>query len=597
MARFPIFARRDTSRGVNHANKRGGRLRARLGAGLNSRSSTGLRTKLRAFAACAALACLALSGCAPTAGQRAEGAPLRVVTTTGILADIVRNVAGEHATVSAIVPDGADPHSYEPKLRDVRDVVYADAAFSNYLMLEEQKIIKMLDANLRQGVPNVALAEAATKYAADVIPLVENVSLDAPWLGLRVLGKGEKYGANRGSQVTMKATGAKGPGHVFAYLTDSFGEVEKYFDSSDGFKPAEGYRGDSVNLPPDAHTHLSWAFSEPGYYALDLSAELQVKTGAKPVPLGNSVLYFAVGVDPHGHPDVPGAKVVSEGHADYSINTDNGEFVIYQDIEVKGHDAHQHDHTHDHSHDYSQGNGHSHSHGNNRATTQKAHQTIAHDPRKTVVEVPAKVRAQIPGEPQFRFLGRPGAPIYTLPQAVLGKHVHGEIDPHLWHNVRNVIAYTQAVRDTLINVDSKNAVAYRENADKYIAKLNELDGYVAAKVREIPAAKRLLVTTHDAYAYLAHAYGLKVVGFVTPNPAVEPSVADRKKLSTTMQTLKVPAVFIEPNLAKDARTLQEIAAENGVEVCRLYSDAFDKKVNTYIDLMRRNAEELVRCLR
>ena len=55
-----------------------------------------------------------------------------MVTTTGILADLVRNVAGDRATVTQMVPDGADPHSYEPGLRTVRDVAYADLAFSNY---------------------------------------------------------------------------------------------------------------------------------------------------------------------------------------------------------------------------------------------------------------------------------------------------------------------------------------------------------------------------------------------------------------------------------------------------------------------------------
>ena len=35
----------------------------------------------------------------------------------------------------------------------------------------------------------------------------------------------------------------------------------------------------------------------------------------------------------------------------------------------------------------------------------------------------------IPGEASFRFIGEAGANVYMLPQAVLGKHVHGDIDP------------------------------------------------------------------------------------------------------------------------------------------------------------------------
>lgn len=133
----------------------------------------------------AVLAVATLAGCSGAAGTGADdeaGDPLRVVTTTPILADIASAVAGDRATVTSIVPANADPHSYEPSLRDIRDVAYADVAFSNYLLLEQQSIIKTFDANLPEGAVNVSLAEAATKYAAEVIPLVENVNLDTIWL-------------------------------------------------------------------------------------------------------------------------------------------------------------------------------------------------------------------------------------------------------------------------------------------------------------------------------------------------------------------------------------------------------------------------------
>ena len=58
------------------------------------------------------------------------------------------------------------------------------------------------------------------------------------------------------------------------------------------------------------------------------------------------------------------------------------------------------------------------------------------DPDKTVVWVPPKALTEIPPSPAFRFLGHPGSPIHQLPQAVLGAHVHGEIDPHLWMSIR-----------------------------------------------------------------------------------------------------------------------------------------------------------------
>ena len=48
---------------------------------------------------------------------------------------------------------------------------------------------------------------------------------------------------------------------------------------------------------------------------------------------------------------------------------------------------------------------------------------------QVVIEVPTRALTTIPGEASFRFIGEAGANVYMLPQAVLGKHVHGDIDP------------------------------------------------------------------------------------------------------------------------------------------------------------------------
>ncbi|WBB48534.1 anchored repeat ABC transporter, substrate-binding protein [Verrucosispora sp. WMMA2044] len=505
------------------------------------------------------VAALLAGGCRSEVALSANDDRLQVITTTGILRDLAHNVGGDRVRVTSMVPDGADPHSYEPSLRDIRDVVYADVAFSNYLLLEEQAVIKALDANLRDGVPNVSLAEGAVKYAADIIPLVEDVSLDTIWLGMRVRGTGAALGANRSSEVLLSATRADGPGRMFAYLTESFGNPSFYVDSGDGFDPANGYRDDTATLPPDAHTHMSWAFTEPGVYRLTMQARLAVDPQSAPVPMGEQVFTFAVGVDPHSVPGMP--EVLSGGHADVTVDLDQRRLYLLADPEGGG------------------------------EATQRVH-----DPARTVIEVPNKALLEVPGDRRFRFLGRPGTQVYQLPQAVLGKHVHGEIDPHLWQNVRNAIAYVQLIRDTLVGVDPEGAADYRANASAYLRQLEELDTYVRDTIAQIPPSRRHLVTTHDAFGYLGKAYDVQISGFVTPNPAAEPSLADRRRLTETIRNLNIPAVFLEPNLAARSATLTEVAREEGLQVCPIYGDAFDRDVTTYAEMMRFNAESLRDCL-
>ncbi|MGW4813331.1 metal ABC transporter solute-binding protein, Zn/Mn family [Kitasatospora cineracea] len=109
----------------------------------------------------AALLLGALTACGPEDAAGSDGKGLRVVTTTEILADLVRQVGGDRVRVDSIVPPGGDPHSYEPTPRDAAKVAEADVTFTNHLLLEEHALIKTIDANAPEGSPNVSLAEAA----------------------------------------------------------------------------------------------------------------------------------------------------------------------------------------------------------------------------------------------------------------------------------------------------------------------------------------------------------------------------------------------------------------------------------------------------
>jgi anchored repeat ABC transporter substrate-binding protein len=499
-----------------------------------------------------------LGACAEPVGLSPSDGRIQVVTTTGILRDLVANVGGDRVRVTSLVPDGADPHSHEPSLRSVRDVVHADVAFSNYLLLEQQSLISTLDANLAPEAENVSLAEEAVAYAAELIPLVEDVTLDTLWLGLRVRGSGADVGADRSSRVLLSATGLDAPGDLIAYVTGSFGEPRFAADSTDGFDPGSGYDGDTSALPPAAHSHMSWAFTEPGVYRLDLRASLALSATARPRPVATTTVTFAVGVDPGTVPGMAGAAVLDAGHADVTVDLDRDEIVLLHDGDSTD--------------------------------------PLRHDPAATVLAVPNRARQEVPGDPALRFLGRPGEPVYQLPQAVLGRHVHGEIDPHLWHDIDNAVAYVNIIRDTLTRADPTGAATYRDNARAFVGELEDLDREIDAELSAVPASRRHLITTHDAFRYLARDRDFDIAGFVTPNPATEPSLADRRRLAETIRNLRVPAVFLEPNLIARSSMLTEVAEAAGVEVCPLRGDTFDAGARTYVELMRANARSLRRCL-
>lgn len=568
----------------------------------------------------AALVLTLVAGCAGVGVDPAHDGQLRVVTTTGILADLVRNVAGDRATVSQLVPDGADPHSYEPSLRAIRDVAYADLAFSNYLLLEQHSIIRALDANLPASAQSVSIAEEAAKQGATILPLVEDRALDTLWLGMRVSGDGKRYGANRASEVDLQVVSVQGPGQASSYLTTTFGTPELGFSSHDGFDAASDYKHDTVSLPADAHQHMSWAFTKPGVYRVQFKARLRPVKG-KNVVFKTATFTFAVGVDAAAVAKREGRVVLGPGHGDVSVDLEAGRITLVADKQASGQawpsaaktasastpspaaSANANPGASSASAPSPGGSASPAPSDGASAPSQSdvvvagaAHVPghIALDPQRVVVDVPTRTLAQVPQG--YGFVGRAGTQAYILPQAVLGKHVHGEIDPHLWHDVHNAAAYVKVICAKLKQVDPAGARVYDANAARYLNQLAQLDTQVKSTLDTISEANRQLVTTNDAYAYLANAYGLKVAGFVAPNPASEPSLADRRKLAATIKDLHIKAVFLEPNLARTRSTLKVVASEAGVKVCPLYGDTLDNQAPTYQAMMRFNANSLARCL-
>jgi manganese/zinc/iron transport system substrate-binding protein len=62
--------------------------------------------------------------------------PMNIIATTGMVADITRQVAGEHAIVHSLMGEGVDPHLYMPTAADAKAIVSADMVFYSGLMLE-----------------------------------------------------------------------------------------------------------------------------------------------------------------------------------------------------------------------------------------------------------------------------------------------------------------------------------------------------------------------------------------------------------------------------------------------------------------------------
>ncbi|MGW2092188.1 metal ABC transporter substrate-binding protein [Promicromonospora sukumoe] len=113
----------------------------------------------------------ALSGCVAPAGQ-AETDPRPVVLTTfTVLADVARNVAGEHLRVESITKVGAEIHGYEPTPGDVARASEADLILDNGLNLE---------AWFGQFVETVDVPHAVVSDGVEVIDITDDTYAGTP---------------------------------------------------------------------------------------------------------------------------------------------------------------------------------------------------------------------------------------------------------------------------------------------------------------------------------------------------------------------------------------------------------------------------------
>src|SRR5499426_2391348 len=173
-------------------------------------------------------------------------------------------------------------------------------------------------------------------------------------------------------------------------------------------------------------------------------------------------------------------------------------------------------------------------------------------------------------------------------------HDHGRADPHAWQSVANAKIYVANIRDALIAADPAGKSAYEANAAAYLGKLDALDQEVRAAVAAIPADRRRVISTHDAFGYFQQAYGIEFIAPQGVSTEAEPSARDVARIITQVKKQKIPAVFLE-NIA-DARLMERIAQETGARIGgKLYSDALTGDLGdatSYIDLIRHNMKQL-----
>ena len=176
--------------------------------------------------------------------------------------------------------------------------------------------------------------------------------------------------------------------------------------------------------------------------------------------------------------------------------------------------------------------------------------------------------------------------------------VDGEVDPHAWNSLTNGIIYVNNIEAALSAASPADAPMFKKNADAYRAELMALHNRALSDIARLPADKRLVVTAHDAFGYLASAYGLSFLAPQGIDTEAEPSAKELAELITFLNERGAGALFVE-NIA-NSDLIAQISRETGIEIGgRIYSDALSVKgspATSYLAMFTHNLELLTKTL-
>jgi zinc transport system substrate-binding protein len=164
-------------------------------------------------------------------------------------------------------------------------------------------------------------------------------------------------------------------------------------------------------------------------------------------------------------------------------------------------------------------------------------------------------------------------------------------DPHVWLDPTRVAVIAEAVADAIGDVVPDRAEAVQRRADELVADLTALDEEFRSGLAN--CERTVVVTTHEAFGYLADRYGLDMVGITGPDAETEVSPARLREVEELIDDAGVTTVFTEPLLSSEIA--ETLAAELGVSTATLdpiEGRTEDTEGADYLTLMRANLEAL-----
>jgi len=167
------------------------------------------------------------------------------------------------------------------------------------------------------------------------------------------------------------------------------------------------------------------------------------------------------------------------------------------------------------------------------------------------------------------------------------------LDPHVWLDPVLMQDLVRQVQRSLTKADPKGRAVYTRNADRFVAELRTLNDRYSQGLAT--CKRKLIVTSHEAFGYLARRYGLSQQGVAGLSPDAEPDAQRLGRLADLVKHQGVTTVFTEALVSP--RIADTLAREAGVKTDTLnplegLTDTEVSRGANYVNVMDENLKRL-----
>jgi ABC-type Zn uptake system ZnuABC Zn-binding protein ZnuA len=182
--------------------------------------------------------------------------------------------------------------------------------------------------------------------------------------------------------------------------------------------------------------------------------------------------------------------------------------------------------------------------------------------------------------------------------AISSTEYENSSDPHAWMDVSNGLVYIKNIWQSLVDLDPANKDYYTANYESYKKEIEELDTYIQEEIRKIPLDQRVLITSHDAFAYYGKRYGIRVEALMGISTEAQAGTNDMTRVVKVIRENKVPAIFVESTI--NPKLINQIAKDNDVVIGgELFADSIgdeESEGHGYTEMLRHNTDTIVKAL-